>query len=269
MTTTSTFSFTLIKRGHKKKEEEKEYILFFYGKVASLEWDPDRWRWMDGGRFLNYTTKDGMEVIRNRSPGATRAVDKWQGFLPGNYRFYWSQIWDPQRMGKEAAFIWSIWHKVVADNEWRARIAPAAISKQCGFCPPLTSESIKHKFWDCIQARRVWRWATFIMQELCGVRTGNLDCFNWKQAVFGEKIPRKYGPKVKIWHLLRDITLWTIWIERNDNVFNQSAWHLSKVKHRIWDELIMYAKAAWNRVVEQIKISSFSAVAMLRGFDKS
>ena len=75
------------------------------------------------------------------------------------------------------------------------------------FAPLFTSESVKHKFWGCIQTRRAWRWATFIMLELYGVKTGNLDCFNWKQAMFGERIPRKYGPQVKIWHLLKGIIL--------------------------------------------------------------
>ena len=45
------------------------------------------------------------------------------------------------------------------------------------------------------------------MLELYGVKTGNLDCFNWKQAMFGERIPRKYGPQVKIRHLLKGIIL--------------------------------------------------------------
>ena len=27
--------------------------------------------------------------------GNTRAVDKWQGYVPGNYEFYWSQLWEP------------------------------------------------------------------------------------------------------------------------------------------------------------------------------
>jgi hypothetical protein len=58
--------------------------------------------------------------------------------------------------------------------------------------------------------------------------------------------------------------MWTIWIERNDKVFNHEQWHVSKVKHQIWDSLIFYAKVAWKRVVEQIKISSFSALAMLQ-----
>ena len=251
------------------KEGEREEIIFFYGKLATLGWDPDRWRWIDGGHFLDYTTKGGRDAIINQNAGTTRAAVKWQGYLPGNYKFYWSQIWDPLRAGKEAAFIWSIWHKAIAVNEWRARIAPASISKQCVFCLPHTSESVKHKFWDCIQARRAWRWATFIMHELCGVRMGNYDYFNWKQALFGEKLPKRYGKKIKIWHLLRGITLWTIWIERNDRVFNHVQWHEAKTKQIIWDGLLVYGKAAWNRVLETIKINKFSMVAMIQGFDQT
>ena len=71
-----------------KKEGKREEIIFFYGKLATLGWDPDKWRWIDGGRFLNYTTKDGRDNILNMNPGATQAADKWQGYLPGNYRFY-------------------------------------------------------------------------------------------------------------------------------------------------------------------------------------
>ena len=78
-------------------------------------------------------------------------------------------------LGKEAMFMWSIWHKAVAIHEWRARIAPASISKQCPFCLPNISESIKHKFRDYIQVRRVWRWATFIIHDICGGSTGNYD----------------------------------------------------------------------------------------------
>jgi hypothetical protein len=65
--------------------------------------------------------------------------------------------------------------------------------KNVFFCLPNMSKSVKHKFWDCIQARRAWRWATSIMHELCGVTIGNYDCFNWKQATFGERLPKKYG----------------------------------------------------------------------------
>ena len=42
--------------------------MFCYGKVATLGWDPDKWRWVDGGRFLNYTTNDGRHYSINRNP---------------------------------------------------------------------------------------------------------------------------------------------------------------------------------------------------------
>jgi hypothetical protein len=165
--------------------------------VATLGWDPNRWRWIDQGRFLNYTTKDGRESIINRNPCTTHATYKWQGYSLSNYRFHWSQVWDLLRSGKETAFMWSIWHKVVDVDEWRVYIAPASISKQCVFYLLNTSESVKHKLWDCIQARRAWRWATFIMHELYKVRTGNYNSFDWKQALFGDMVSNKYEKCVK------------------------------------------------------------------------
>lgn len=103
--------------------------------MTTIGWDLDKWRWADGYRFLNYTTKLGREVVTNKNLGITRAAEKWQGYLPSNYRFYWSQVWDLLCLGKEATLMWFIWHEVVAVNEWRTRIAPTSISKQCPFCP--------------------------------------------------------------------------------------------------------------------------------------
>lgn len=51
--------------------------------------------------------------------------------------------------------------------------------------------------------------------------------------------------KSEIWHLFHDIPIWMIWIKHIDRVFNQEQWHNSKVKHIIWDNLIMHAKVAW------------------------
>ena len=105
------------------------------------------------------------------------------------------------------------------------------------------------------------------MHEICGMRTGNYDNFNWKQTMLGENISKKYGKMFIIWQ--RSITLWTIWIECNDKVFNYEQWHAFKVKHQIWEKFIVYAIAAWNRVKEQIKINKLSVVALLQGFDKT
>ena len=127
-----------------------------------------------------------------------------------DFRFYWSHKWDPTCSNEEATFVWSIWHKAVVVNKWKVCIVPASITKQCVFCLFNTSESIKHKFWDCIQAWRAWRWDTFIMHELCRVQMSNYDSFQWKQTLFGERIPTKFVKKTKTWHLLQVITLWTI-----------------------------------------------------------
>ena len=57
-------------KGNKKNSS------FFYGKEASLGWDPDRWQWKDGGQFLKYTIKDGRKFITSSNPGSTRAGEK-------------------------------------------------------------------------------------------------------------------------------------------------------------------------------------------------
>lgn len=137
------------------------------------------------------------------------------------------------------------------------------------FCLPNNNELVKHRFWDYIQAGRAWQWATFIMHELCGVRIGRYDNFKWKQTISGERIPGKFSKKSKVWHLLWGVTLWTIWIEHNDKVFNQTLWHESKAKHRIWNELILYTTTAWERVEKNAKTSEFSAEVVLKGFDST
>lgn len=78
---------------------EKIELIFFYGKEATLGWDPDQWRWEDGSRFLEYTTKDGREYISSKNSSTTHAADKWQGYLPDNYHIYWSQVWYPLMTG--------------------------------------------------------------------------------------------------------------------------------------------------------------------------
>jgi hypothetical protein len=70
------------------------------------------------------------------------------------------------------------------------------------FCLPNMSKSIKHKILDCIQAKRVWRWAMFIMHKLCGARTGNYDSFNWKQALFGEKNSKEFNKKIGTFYMV-------------------------------------------------------------------
>lgn len=61
---------------------KKEEITFFYGKLATLKWDPHRWRWAGDFRFLNYTTKMGRDGTINMYYDISQVVDKWKRLPP-------------------------------------------------------------------------------------------------------------------------------------------------------------------------------------------
>jgi hypothetical protein len=47
---------------------------------------------------------------------------------------------------------------------------------------------------------------------------------------------------------MQGFTLWTIWIARNDAVFNQVLWTQQRLAGTIWASLIKYGKLAWLKV---------------------
>ena len=106
------------------------------------------------------------------------------------------------------------------------------------------------------------------MHELCGICADIYDSFHRKQTLFWERDPKKFAYSIMVWHLLQGITLLTIWTKCNDWVFNQEQWHESKMKQVIWDDLIVYTKVAWARVVKLIEISIYST-ELLKGIDDS
>ncbi len=75
---------------------------------------------------------------------------------------------------------------------------------------------------------------------------------HWKQCVFAAKSPRQVQRVENIWCLLKGITLWTLWIERNDLVFNNERWNVVKIHKVIWDALLDYGRVAWNRCMKLI-----------------
>jgi len=52
-------------------------------------------------------------------------------------------------------------------------------------------------------------------------------------------------------------------------VFNHEQWHEPKMKHLVWDDLIMYAKVAWEWVAKFVEIMSYQAEATLKGFNQT
>jgi hypothetical protein len=89
----------------------------------------------------------------------------------------------------------------------------------------------------------------FIMHEMCGVKTDNYDKFHWKQAMFAKGIIITFANNLKFGTSF----VASLCGSFGSNVMTKSSttkqWHESKVKHRIWDELIMYAKAEAPRAL--------------------
>jgi hypothetical protein len=69
--------------------------------------------------------------------------------------------------------------------------------------------------------------------------------------------------------LLRGITLWALWIEQNDLVFNNERWNVGKIHKVIWDALLDYGTATWNRCMRLIKKTLRVERKLLEKFDKS
>lgn len=63
-------------------------------------------------------------------------------------------------------------------------------------------------------------------------------------CLFGDKLKGGLKHSSPIWHLLRGIVIWTIWIKRNDSVFNQKQWPPHKAESRVWVHLMEYARTA-------------------------
>lgn len=74
----------------------------------------------------------------------------------------------------------------------------------------------------------------------------------WKQGIFSNRIPKKFDMVNSIWGIIRTVILWTLWIERNDVVFNSLHWCPSKLQQSIWLGVIDYGRVEWE-VVGKLK----------------
>jgi hypothetical protein len=215
-------------RGPKLKK-----ILLFYGRVKDLEWDPGRIVWSSMKPFMSYSTRMGREFLRKRKPVVPVAQKKWSNVLQPTFQFKWANTWDPERAGKEAGFIWQIWHRAVAVNEWRGRIS-IRINHSCPVCNSGVVESVLHRFWDCTHAKDAWTFTFKVLkilsndQRLPGPFTPDM-----KQVLFTHRMPQRFRKVSRLWLLLRGVTLWSIWTTRNDLVFNQKQWNSDSVKAAI------------------------------------
>jgi hypothetical protein len=214
----------------KGKKESKHTVRLFYGPVSELTFDPLQYQWKDGSPLLGYSAKKGRELLRQNVALRDLAATKWRGVLPANHRFNWKQLWNKTRARKESMIIWLIWHQGIAVNAWRHMIN-AEFREDCCFCLPRIEESILHRFWDCPSARRVWNWATSLMNKLRTRRShvGPWPAFEMKDVIFTDTLPMQFKKFKLIWPLLKGACVWAMWTQRNEKIFANSTWSDERV----------------------------------------
>jgi len=72
-----------------------------------------------------------------------------------------------------------------------------------------------------------------------------------EQCLFNKCLFNRVKKFNSLWSLLRKVTRWTIWNEKNDLVFNNK-WHEAKFQIVMWEGLIDYRTFKWQDVLQQI-----------------
>jgi hypothetical protein len=92
----------------------------YVGIIADLDFDIGRWQWGSTNRLLNYSTKLGWKQLKRHEQLTRTIPQKWSGTLPLDYVPRWHEVWKRKQPKKEAAFLWSVYHKPTAVNHCKA-----------------------------------------------------------------------------------------------------------------------------------------------------
>lgn len=125
--------------------------------------------------FLSYTFAMGRNVLQTHIPPPRSIVTQWHSIIPTRLKFEWGNLCDKMCHTKEGTFIWSIWHKVIVLNSWRARVI-ADIDDKCQMCMLDILKTITHR-------HRIVSGPTRPGQK------GLWKPLDWQHGVFGKKTP--------------------------------------------------------------------------------
>ena len=167
------------------KGPKKSSIWWYYGPISKLIWDPGRLQWPEAKEFMKYTSNQGRDLLRRQTITPNVVERKWAGILPTNYKLRWNNLWDTERVRKEAGLMWSIWHKAVAVNVWRGAISKE-IDQSCPVCLKGIRETVMHTFWECEAAQKAWLWGEAVINVMAPAGERRMD----QSAVSGGRADR-------------------------------------------------------------------------------
>jgi len=152
--------------------------------VWELQFDPGRWRCRNGDLLHAYTAKKGKLMVKPWPQLKKSILDKWKGILPANFQPPWGEIWHPSKLQKEVAYLWSVIHKAIAVNSWRAQLFPG-INISCSCCDQGLEETIMHQFVECDPSKLAWDFALTVLYRALAIpqTKGRWPTLTWQHRV--------------------------------------------------------------------------------------
>lgn len=146
---------------------------------------------------------------------------------------FWHTIWSLKALPKIKLFLWKVaWGILPTNLILSQRIN--SISSSCTRCSA-SSESVHHILWECIWANWAWKFIG---------KWWSIKDLVRRNKVFSLKflLHRKWPKFVRqTWQLVVSATLWTVWLARNEWVFNKKS-----MKQETLKQLILYRVASWG-----------------------
>jgi hypothetical protein len=82
---------------------------------------------------------------------------------------------------------------------------------------------------------------------------------NLEHCVFGKRLPTIFHKLKEVWKCLYELVMWSIWIDRNNQVFNKKRLSDYKVKELIWLGILEYARIEQGKMLRFIQLCSLEA----------
>ena len=152
--------------------------------------------------------------------GTTHVAGKWQGYLPRNYKFYWSQVWIHIGLARKQLSCGSSGIK-----QWQLMNGGLTLhwppSPNNVFFVSLTQTNQSNiNFGIASKLGGLGDGPRSSCMSFVELELATMIASNGNKLYLGKGFLRNSAKTIKIWHFLRNITLWTIWIECKDKVFN-------------------------------------------------
>ncbi|XVF82029.1 hypothetical protein PTKIN_Ptkin16aG0010100 [Pterospermum kingtungense] len=160
----------------------------------------------------------------------------------------WKELWGSSASPKVINFCWRVLRmRIAVKMELANRNLLNMDNALCVFCK-VEVESIEHLFFQCKFSWNLWMyWASFWGIVWCTPSKPVVFFLSWPDA-----IPE--GQCDKLWRMMFFFTTWTLWLVRNDMVFNGSSPAFENVVDLCKYRLATWSKARWPMIAEGLMI---------------